>query len=1122
MPTIAPPTLELSLLGPLQITHSAQGEIKENRRKVQALLVWLLLEADQTHSRDQLIALFWPEMDRAGGLQNLRVVLSRVRKHLVEPTALEATRADICLHSATTHQIDVLRFNQAIHQTETHDHLSLEACAQCQSNLHRALALYRGDFLAGFYLDENEVFHEWIFVWREQLHVRALTYMGLLADAEIANGRFAAAETLARRQIKLDLLRESAHRQLMRIFALRGDRSQALRQFQSCTEILAAELGVPPDEETVALKAQIEAEELKPEQQTPQKQSPQKQSVVINPRTLVAFSRELPETITPFFGRDEELAQLAARLVKKEYRLISLVGPGGIGKTRLSLQAGRQALPHFKDGAYFVPLVGLQSHHDMPSAVAAALGFLLALDGAPPADQIAHFLADKELLLIIDNLEHLMEGATILLDWVEKVPKLVLLVTSRERINAQSEDLFVLTGLPWPKDVHDPHAATYEAVRLFGDRAHRLHKQFSLNHETLPSVVKICQQVEGLPLALELAATVIREFDVAEIANALSREPALLATDLRDVPLRHRQFETVFEYSWQLLSATEQQTLARLSLFAGGFTPAAARAVTGAATTTLTHLRYKSLIRAEGNGRFTIHELLRQLAEKKLRLAGSKAVAETEAAHARYFLGWLQEKSPLLVGVDAAATAQALRTDIDNLRAAWQAACRRFDAPLLKQAVTAMVDFYVHIGLNFEMETLIQQVFSTYQKAGKPLAPEFDLLLKINRLDLISHFATVEQFESLYATLMAELNESTIADKALYTAKAHYDFAWVLAIGDDAKRAIAVCDAALALAKAVNDPVHLGYVLCLRAYYYYRFSQIDEALAALAAATQIFEPLGHLKGLSRVEERLAPAYAENGNYWKSLVHDKRALAIFEALGFAIKIPKGHQGVAFRYILLGAYDLARWHFQQAIALDERVGNQGGIMGSLGGLAEIEFLTGNYVEASRLYAQCLAYRRKDHDYQRFCFEAVDATRLLWRRGELQAAQRLNAEVIQWLIKFENRTELQMAQATQAMLLWDLGERARALQIGEALLATIDPYTLTEPIKTLFELFYLFSQANHPAAEIVIQQTHGVLQHLVKEVIDPEIVHSFLHNVPYCVWLREGFAQYQLGDIGAPEQN
>ena len=1112
METLIGPTLSLSLLGPPRMTHSTLGELKESRRKVQALLIWLLLENEQSHSREQLIALFWPEMGREDGLRNLRVTLSRVRKHLAEPTALTATRAEIQLHASPQHATDVSRFEQLIKQTEKHDHNDFAICDRCQANLEEALSLYTGPFLSGFYLDENNAFEEWIFVLRERLHVMGLTQMGRLTEAYIATGRLSQAQAWARRQIELDPLQESAHRQLMHILAVQGDRPQALRQYQICKETLASELGILPDEGTERLRDKIAAGDIKPQiRSQPTDKLPGHRGAAPS----VEASNRLPVISTPFFGRESELSLLAKRLTERQYRLISLVGPGGIGKTRLALEAGRQAQSLFKDGIYFVPLVGVESHTDIPTVVAERLGLILATDGHDPLEQVTSYLKSRELLLIIDNLEQIMDGgAELLINWIEHIPHLTLLVTSRERINSQLEDLFRLQGLPYPSDPLDPDAVSYEAVRLFGDRAHRLEKRFWLNEDTLSSVVKICQLVEGLPLALELAATSIREYEVDEIAKLLGAEPELLETDLRDMPIRHRQFETVFDFSWNLLTESEQAVLAKLSLFRGGFTKAAARVVTGSAAVTVTRLRYKSLVRASGNGRLSMHELLRQMASKKLNLSADNAL-RAELAHSRYFLSLLEEKSPLLVGEKAGELASIFRQDIDNIRTAWHSAIRRRENHQIKTAARPVTDFYTHIGLTYEIENLINQAIVAFESTLEP-TDDLLMLLRLLILDIRSIYDHPESYRPFFDQFLGLLKDWTHPKKREYKAKAYFYWSYVMGIGDDLTSGKELCEYALQLAYQLEDEVHLADVLCYQAFFQYRNGQIDAALKSLDAAFKIYEPLGHMKGMSMVEDRLAPAYAENGSYWKGLVHDKRALELYERLGYERRIPKGHQGVAFSYNLLGAYDLARWHLNRSIEQFRRMGNEVGIVDSLSGMAEIETMEGNFSQAIEIYNQCLKRRKADGDYQRFCVEGLKLCRTCYFSGDFDMGNPLIEEIIDWLIKFDNQPDLLDARAAQAMLWWRSGMRDQAISLASNVFNQIDHAKITEPVKTYYELFTVLSEAKHPMASDVIRQAYATVQKLVDEISDDDMRHLFLNNVPFCRWLRKGFAAYNFPTI------
>ncbi|MFT5194756.1 MAG: putative ATPase/DNA-binding SARP family transcriptional activator [Candidatus Promineifilaceae bacterium] len=1108
MQTTLATTLKISLLGPLQLYHSVTGEIKENRRKVQALLIWLLLEDNQAHSREQLIALLWPEMSRDDGLNNLRVTLSRVKKHLADGDALEASRSGVTLLRSPSHNIDVRHFEAFIKETEKHNHESLASCTSCQEKLHAATKLFRGRFLDGFSLDDSEAFEEWLFVWRERYHVMGLRQLGRLAEAEIANGRLAEAEALAQRQIKIDPLQESAHRLLMRIAAERGDRTQALRQFKICTDMLEAELGVTPEEETILLKQQIELGEYRLRSQP-------KPFVAEKSDSNSSTVGHLPEITTPFIGREEELYLLAGRLASPQYRLISLVGPGGIGKTRLAIQAAKMAQGDFKDGVFFVPLVGLSSHHDIPAAVAEATGFSLTSDSIKPEEQLAKILAQRETLLVIDNLEHIIEGADILLTWLEKAPNLVLLVTSRQRINAQVEDLFRLKGLPWPKEPHDPDATSYEAVRLFGDRAHRLNKQFWLNEDTIPSVVSICQQVEGLPLALELAATSIRDFDVTEIAESLQQEPELLATDQRDMPARHRQIEAVFDYSWRLLTQPEQKVLAQLSLFAGGFTLKAARAVTGSSATILTHLRYKSLIRSEGNGRFSMHELLRQLAAKRLRQTLDLA-QKTEKAHADIFVQLVVEKSLLLSTSKAAETANWLKRDLDNIRAAWHSIINRFDLAQLERIAPPSVEFYTHIGLDFEIEGLIDEAVKTFKDHPKAIPQNLDLLLKLLTLDLKSSHLVAQRFEPLFDEFIELLASWGNEKHLLFQSKAYRFLCEVLGKGENKYSPGESAEMALKLAYQANDPKNLGEALVNRAIQYYRHSQIDEAIEQLNKAVSIFESIGDLKGLAKAVYTLAAAYSENGSFWKGLEYDRRAVELYKQLGYEEKIAVAHMGITLSYNLLGDFDRARWHGNQSLNRYRKIGHETGVYYAISALGEAAMMEGSVDEAIELYFQCVDYRRKTEDYTRLRDEGIDASRSLWMAGRSEEGLELALEVIDILMKFEIQEDLYAAQILLANIYWDMGKHKAGLELALSVFAHADLKKMGNPIQTCYELYRLFDIAEHGDKRSVLKIAHDIISQTAAEVTDANLLQSFLYNVVYCRKLLEAFDKHNLSKI------
>ncbi len=393
----------------------------------------------------------------------------------------------------------------------------------------------------------------------------------------------------------------------------------------------------------------------------------------------------LPIALTPFVGREAELAELARLLTDPASRLITLIGPGGIGKTRLALQAAeRQA--SFAHGVAFVALAPVGSIELIAPAIAQALG--LAFSGAAdPKAQLLRYLRDKELLLLLDNFEHLLDGVDLLTDILSQAPGVKLLVTSRERLLMQREWIVELQGLTVPDSDQSAGTDGASAVALFVDRARRVKSGFTLSAAESASVVRICRLVEGLPLGIELAAAWARTLSCAEIAQEIARNLDFLAAAARDLPERHRSLRAVFTQSWNLLSDQDRQVLRRLSVFRGNFSREAAASVVLSAEPSqpalstqhsallpiLVGLIDKSLLRREAasggmEGRYDMHELIRQYAGEQLRLAGEDDQAHEQ--HARYYLALAEEAEPHFRGAGQELWRHRLELEHDNLRAA--------------------------------------------------------------------------------------------------------------------------------------------------------------------------------------------------------------------------------------------------------------------------------------------------------------------------------------------------------------------------------------------------------------------------------------------------------------------
>ncbi|MFQ6049389.1 MAG: BTAD domain-containing putative transcriptional regulator, partial [Phycisphaerae bacterium] len=501
--------------------------------------------------RDQAIEFLWPETNPDAGANNLYRTIYALRQTL--ESELGAGRSD----AVFTFQKGVLALTESVwvdvHAFEQLCSQAAEApSAEREAILERGLKLYAGDLLPA------ELYADWTFAWRDRLRRRYRDASLTLATEYRGAGNYDRAINLLIPFLTDDPADEAIHRELMHLYALAGQRDAALRQYQACVDALARELDVQPAEETTALYARILSGELSP----PPEPQPE----------------DTWQAATPLFGRADELREIVSRLDNPFCRLLTLTGPGGIGKTRLAMQVAADKSGDFQHGVYFVPLAALSSPDFLVPAIAEALKLSLASSRSPRM-QLLGYLRDKALLLVLDNFEHLVGGTSLLTDILTQAPQVKLLVTSRERLNLQREWVFEVQGLSCPEDANAADAEEHGAVQLFLHAARRLRPDYALTDRNRPAVIRICHLVGGMPLGIELAAGWVRILSTTAIADEIAHNLDALATTMRDVPERHRSLRAVFEESWQHLTPAEQAVFRRLSVFRGGFSREAAEQV---------------------------------------------------------------------------------------------------------------------------------------------------------------------------------------------------------------------------------------------------------------------------------------------------------------------------------------------------------------------------------------------------------------------------------------------------------------------------------------------------------------------------------------------------------------
>ena len=429
-------------------------------------------------------------------------------------------------------------------------------------------------------------------------------------------------------------------------------------------------------------------------------------------------ANNLPVQTTPFIGRDEELAEISALLADPDCRLLTLIGPGGIGKTRLAIQAAAQVSEAFADGVYFVVLNPLTSPDYLVPTLADTVGFSFS-GQQDPQQQLLSYLSSKRMLLVLDNFEHLIEAAGLMPVILQAAPGIKFLVTSRAVLDLQEEWIRPVQGLKFPEEAGSQPIEDYSAVQLFSERARRVQANFSPGREQ-ECIARICRLVQGMPLALELAATWLKTLTCAEIAAEIQRSMDFLATTLRNVPERHRNMRAVFEQSWNLLGAAEREAFKRLAVFQGRFHYQAAQAVTGADLLTLQALVDQSLLRLAPDGRYEIHELLKQYAAERLR-ENPQDEAQASEQHCNYYAGSLSRKEKRLTGPDQLAVLDQIDAEIDNIRSAWRWAVEKGNGDAITRLMGCLLIYNQIRTRIHEGAEIFNQAVERFDDQGGPL-----------------------------------------------------------------------------------------------------------------------------------------------------------------------------------------------------------------------------------------------------------------------------------------------------------------------------------------------------------------------------------------------------------------
>lgn len=718
--------LSIRLFGAPQIEIDG-ATVALERSKTVALLAYLAATG-KAHARGALALLLWPE--NANARAHLRSGIFQLRQTFGEHWFV-FDRDQLALRRDDAVWVDVTAFQTHASTLRRHNHAPGELCAACRRAAEEAVTLYHGDFLADVTLDACPEFDLWLVTQREHLRLAAATLLSALVDAHAAGHAWDAAIDCARRWLALDPLDEAAHRKLMQLYGWSGRRTLALRQYAECERILRDELDTPPSEETEALLRAIREGEISAKIATALETAPSDHPIA--PHT------NLPASLTRLIGREAEVRAVVDLVRRDGVRLLTLTGPGGVGKSSLSLAVAAALLPHFDDGIFFVSLAPIRD----ADLIAETIARVLDVRATPQQTHLAalqHALRNRRLLLLLDNFEHVLAAAPIVAELLGACPRLGVLVTSREPLRLYGEREYAVPGLRVPVAAASLTAETIvasSAVQLFAQRAQAVRGDFALDAATIPPVVQICRRLDGLPLAIELAAARMRHFTAPELLRRFGaayagngEAPAtltLLKSDLRNAPDRHRSLWAAIAWSYDLLNAEEQAIFRRLAVFVGGWTVEAAQAVCRDGLTldieeALWSLLDKQLIHHAEAGadtpRFTMLETLREFGLEQLRRTGE--LLPIQRRMAGYFTDVAEHAATYLVGAEAAHYHRLILADYPNLRAVWTWIQVHREAKLALRLCAALFSF-----TNHDLREGEQMALATLElAAGFPPSPK--------------------------------------------------------------------------------------------------------------------------------------------------------------------------------------------------------------------------------------------------------------------------------------------------------------------------------------------------------------------------------------------------------------
>lgn len=643
----------------------------------------------------------------------------------------------------------------------------------------------------------------------------------------------------------------------------------------------------------------------------------------------IPTNNNLPIQPTSFIGRTEELIEIEARLANPSCKLLTLLGLGGIGKTRLAIQSAKNEFYNYENGVYFIPLAPLSDSDFIVPTIAETINFSFYAEEEPKV-QLINYLRSKQILLILDNFEHLISGTEIVAEILLQASRVKILVTSRERLNLQEEWILQIHGMEVPSGMGFNDAENFPAMQLFLERARKVKPGFNLAESDVPYAVRICQLLEGIPLGIELAAAWVRMLSCEEIASEIEQNLDFLTTSLRNVSQRHRSLRAVFEYSWNLLFDSERSIFTKLTVFRGGFTREAAEKISNASLFHLVNLVDKSLLRKISDGRYEMLEVLKQYGAEKIR-EFPQINSTVRTKHSSYFVDFVHQREDSLRGGNQKSALEEIATEIENIRSAFR--------------------WVVSHKIYSDVSKILEGLYRFYEIRG--------WLQEGN-----------ESFANIAASLQEDYGDTDSLDAKLlhlYSKVLNRQGAFLYRLGkpDDAEH---VLTKSIQILEQMDDKKEIAFAFTYLGAVEYLCQNYHQATFHLNKALQIFRDNEDRLGTAISLHHLGLIAKDVNNFSKAKELFQESLELNREFGdrFGIAISLNNMGIVARE--LGHLEEASQLHHESLQIREELNDRWGIANSLDSLGLVSYRMRKFSEAKNLFEKSMEIYNEIGDQRR----------------------------------------------------------------------------------------------------------------------------------------------------------